>query len=840
MQTFTDRIDSLPPHLAERVHPLADGPSDGSGEFVLYWMHHAARGHENPALDVALAAAEQLGVPVLVYQGLGGPHRFNSDRHHTFIMEGACDAAAECAERGVRHVFHLATDPAERSPLTALAERAALVVAEDFPAPPFPAWTRRLADRAGRPVWLVDAACVVPMRTVAGVHERAFRFRNKAWKPFKARVDRDWGDHPNNTPDASAIEVGFEPIDWDKADISDLFARCAIDHTVGPVPHTPGGARAGYDRWNAFRDGALRSYAKRRNNAAVDGVSRLSPYLHHGMISPLRIAREAWRAGGAAKDSGPEKFIDELFVWRELSHHFALHNEGVLESLDVLPEWARDTLEKHARDERERVFSWETLARGRTGDRLWAAAQRSLLVHGELHNNVRMTWGKALVGWTASPGQALRRLIDLNHRYALDGNDPNSYAGLLWCLGALDRPFSPEQPVLGEVRPRPTEQHASRLDLERYEARTGRPARSRRERVLVIGAGVAGLACARTLADHGLDVAVFDKGRGPGGRTARRRDGAYRFDHAAQYFTARDERFRRRVRSWVADGDCAEWTGRIVALAADGSVVEEKGGHRYVGVPGMNQINRRLAEGVEVSFGRRVEEIAGEPGAWRVRTEDGDDAGPFDLVLVTAPAPQAAELLAGPAAGFAERARGAEMLPCLTAMVAFDRPLEAPFDGAFVAPGSPLAWISRDSSKPGRDAGAGDQWVLHATPEHSAGFLEEDKPAIAERLFAAFRDLLGDAVPAQPVHLSGHRWRHARVQAPADASPGPSGCLFDGSTGIGAAGDWCAGERVEDAFLSGCALAGRVLGRPDPDADHTRAPEPEASAGLFAPDASGR
>jgi deoxyribodipyrimidine photolyase len=117
----------------------------------------------------------------------------------------------------------------------------------------------------------------------------------------------------------------------------------------------------------------------------------------------------------------------------------------------------------HQDDPREAVYSWERLYRGQTGDTLWDVAQKSLLIHGELHNNVRMTWGKTFLNWTRHPQDALDLMIDLNHRFALDGNDPNSYGGLLWCLGLFDRPFKPERPVIGTLRPRSTKDHAKRL-----------------------------------------------------------------------------------------------------------------------------------------------------------------------------------------------------------------------------------------------------------------------------------------------------------------------------------------------------------------------------------------
>jgi hypothetical protein len=79
-----------------------------------------------------------------------------------------------------------------------------------------------------------------------------------------------------------------------------------------------------------------------------------------------------------------------------------------------------------------------------------------------------MTWGKAFLKWTNTAEDALAKMISLNHRLALDGNDPSSYGGLLWCLGQFDRPFPPEKPIVGLVRDRPTTSHANRLDVEKY------------------------------------------------------------------------------------------------------------------------------------------------------------------------------------------------------------------------------------------------------------------------------------------------------------------------------------------------------------------------------------
>ena len=164
-----------------------------------------------------------------------------------------------------------------------------------------------------------------------------------------------------------------------------------------------------------------------------------------------------------------------MWHWRELAWHFCHHTRDV-DSTAAIPGWARETLERHREDERERTLSWAELFHAEAGDSLWDAMQRSLLRHGELHNNLRMTWGKAVLGWTPDGETALAHLLDLNHRLALDGRDPSSYGGILWCLGQFDRPFEPEERVIGTVTtsaPGPTPTNSTWLPL-RVPTRTAR------------------------------------------------------------------------------------------------------------------------------------------------------------------------------------------------------------------------------------------------------------------------------------------------------------------------------------------------------------------------------
>jgi len=781
-----------------------------SGKFVVYWMRTAVRGHENPALDVALSLANERGVPLLVYHAVSECYPYASDRHHTFILEGARDVARELRHRGIPYALHVER-PSHRGPhLRDLAQRAVAVVTEDFPLDPLRAWTMALAEHAH--VAAVDTACVVPTRLVGQAYDRAFAFTRATKALRAARVGAPWVDVEPAFPMA-APELPFASVDAETMDLPALIASTDIDHSVGPVPHTRGGSIAGYARFAAFVEGALDPYHRRRNDPLTEGpaaVSRMSAYLHYGHVSPMRLARMAIARGGA----GAEKFLDELLTWRELAYAFCTLTPAV-DTLAALPAWAQASLEAHREDPRAWIPSWETLARGQTGDRLWDAAQTSLQVHGELHNNVRMTWGKALLDWTRDPASALAMLIDLNHRYALDGRDPASFGGILWCLGQFDRPFLPERPILGAIRSRRTREHAARLNVPAYAAQCKTRAPERPFRVIVVGAGLSGLVCARTLADQGFSVTVIDKGRRPGGRATSRHDGDLVFDHGAQFFTARREWLERHVASWETDGVIARWTPRIVQT----NVARPRDlATWWVGTPTMGAIAAHLAKGLDeqVQLATKVSRIwRSDDGTWRVECTGPDDApGPAlsaDAVVLAMPAAQTAALLDGVHSKFAAAAASVSQTPCWAVMTTL-RAVGNLGGDVFEDGQGAIMWAAREASKPGRkgavarSAAGEEQWMLHASAAWTGEHLEHTPEAVGQMLTELFLKQRG-APPGSAIQVRAHRWRYARGHV-AEAK----GALFDASARLAVCGDWVNGARVEGAITSGIAAAGRLLG----------------------------
>lgn len=328
------------------------------------------------------------------------------------------------------------------------------------------------------------------------------------------------------------------------------------------------------------------------------------------------------------------------------------------------------------------------------------------------------------------------------------------------------------------------------------------------ERIAIIGAGLSGLSCANALADAGASVPVYDKGRGPGGRTSTRHVDIggveVGFDHGAQYFTVRDPRIQARVRHWTSIRVAQAWEGRVAVLGTDGRVDSYSDKPRFVGTPTMSAICQHLAADRDVRCGVTISRVErGDNGVTLFDSND-DRLGTFDRVVCTAPPLQTAALLADAAPTIARRARDVAMKPCWAVMVAFESVLDVPFDGAFINHG-PLSWIARVGSKPSR-AREPDAWVLHASPDWSTAHLEASREEVLGPLVDALFRATGRP-KLTPSWQTAHRWRYALAETPLE-----EGCLTTEDARIFACGDWTNGNRVEGALLAGLSAATKITG----------------------------
>jgi deoxyribodipyrimidine photo-lyase len=507
-----------------RVRPATTRPANPAGRYVLLWVQAVRRLHSSHALDHALRLCRLFRKPLVVYEGLKLHYPWANARHHTFLLEGMKDNASAAARLGVAYWPFVETpDQPGRGLVARLAADACAVVTDDHPAYIVPAHNRALAAKCRVAVDLVDGNSLVPLALLGDKPVSAAAHLRPR---IHARFAEAWANRAAAEPDVpreaqSNLAAPFRT--WNPAqDVRPFVAGLPIDQTVPPVPGVTGGTTAGRAVLAEFVSTRLRYYAEGRNqpdDPARGAASGLSPYLRSGHVGIQEVAETVlgslagWslddlnpRAKGKrddfyCRDADVNGFLDEAVTWRDVGYqwHFRRNAECRTQSAEwknpsrqmekvpqfnfetmdfspggdrtldvVLPVWARDSLRQHARDEREYLYTLDQFEAADTHDPLWNAAQTELVRTGRIHNYLRMLWGKKVLEWSATPAQTYRVLEHLNNKYALDGRDPNSYSGILWCFGLFDRPWPPERPVFGTVRFMSSANTAKKFKLAGY------------------------------------------------------------------------------------------------------------------------------------------------------------------------------------------------------------------------------------------------------------------------------------------------------------------------------------------------------------------------------------
>lgn len=449
--------------INERVQLLNDKTENKKAKYVLYWMQMFKRTTQNHALKFAIEQANERKLPLVVYEGLKFYYPWANDRLHTFILEGVEEKRAAFAKLGIRYVFYLQKD--KKSPkqtVKKLAKDAALIVTDDFPCFIIPDHNAAIVEKANIPVFAVDSNGIIPMSKFEKEEYGAYTIRPKIKKILDQYFVPFEEEKINiKQPD---LEVDCPDTIINDKNIAELVAECDIDHSVKPSPIYKGGTKNGRKRLKKFVEEILSNYDETRNKPELDGSSRLSSYLHFGFLSSLEIAL-AVKESDAPKES-KDAYLEELIVRRELSFNFTKHNLKY-DSLESLPYWAKKTMREHKDDARPVIYSLEELENAETYDELWNATQREMNATGEVHNYVRMLWGKLVIEWTKSYEEAFAILEHLNNKYCLDGRNPNSYAGILWCFGKHDRAWQ-EREIFGKLRYMTSNSTGKKFDSKKY------------------------------------------------------------------------------------------------------------------------------------------------------------------------------------------------------------------------------------------------------------------------------------------------------------------------------------------------------------------------------------
>ena len=453
---------------AIRIAVRNEAPVRASGRYVLYWMIAERRTRWSFPLQRARQLADELGLPLVVFEPLGLGYRWASERVHRFVIDGMRDNAAACRAAGVTYIPWIEPEPrAGAGLLEALAAYAAVVVTDERSVSELPLLVERAAAKLSVRLEAVDGGGILPLRAAQRTFTMAVHFRRHLQKTLRPHLAEfpvaepleSYSGGPASLPDLSR---------WAAAGPDVVrIERLALDHEVGPVALT-GGPVTGGEVLARFLESGLGRYADERNVVEGGAASGLSPWLHFGHVgahevirkvldgdgwAPERLAEKvtAKRAGWWGASAPVEAFLDECITWRELGANFCHHTADPY-AWESLPDWARRTMEEHADDPRPHLYELAALEAGETHDPLWNAAQAQLRGEGRIHNYLRMLWGKKVFEWSPTPREALCRLVHLNDRWALDGRDPNSAAGIGWVLGRFDRAWGPERPIFGKLR----------------------------------------------------------------------------------------------------------------------------------------------------------------------------------------------------------------------------------------------------------------------------------------------------------------------------------------------------------------------------------------------------
>ena len=425
-------------------HPRAtvrrQGDPDPDGTCVVYWMQRAQRGIDNPALDCAVAAANALQKPVVVFFAPVPFYPHANLRHYHFLTEGIPDIAEALARRDIGFVLRRFPD---HSLLHFCDEvKPSLVIGDENPMREPESWRLRATQKLRVPLWTVDADVIVPSKLLEKQQYAAHISRPR----LQAQLPR-FLVASKNLPAKIAWKkprglVSLNPT-------FDITQNWQVARSVSPATQWRGGSTEALRLLKQFIAEKLQGYGIKRNKPELDYTSRLSPYLHFGHISPITIALAVQKSDAPKADQ--EAFLNQIVVWREISVNLVHFNPNY-DNFECGENWAHRTLAQHAKDPRPIVYTEKQLEQAETHDQLWNAAQMQMVNTGWMHNYVRMYWAKKILEWSKSPAEAHRIAVYLNDKYELDGRDPNGYAGIAWSIvGKFDRPWF-ERPIFGQIR----------------------------------------------------------------------------------------------------------------------------------------------------------------------------------------------------------------------------------------------------------------------------------------------------------------------------------------------------------------------------------------------------
>ncbi len=456
--------------LEYRIKKLNNKEININKKFIIYVMEASQREDYNHALEFSIYQSNILKKPLLVIFFVTDKFKYSNIRYYKFMLEGIVKTKYEIESRGVK--FLIVKDTFVNGTLN-LSKDAALIVFDKNYLRTQRIWRKKVSELLDCASFEIESDVVVPVELISNnLIPYAYIYRQKLEKIrdiFLKKV-------PKLEPKIKSIDIkipnyqnAFELPSLNNNFnilVSYILNELNIDKSLSTVEkYYIGGFDEAYKRLNDFINNKLFRYKEFRSHPDKDYTSNLSPYLHFGQISPIKIVMEILKYY-EINDDNVKSFFNELIIWRELARNYVLFNE-FYNQYEGLPLWAKNTLYEHINDKREYIYDLKDLEEANTHDIYWNAAQKEMLLTGKMHNYMRMYWAKKIIEWSKSPKQAFDIACYLNDKYLLDGRDANGYAGISWCFGAFDRPFK-ERNIFGKIRYMSDKALKNKFDIQKY------------------------------------------------------------------------------------------------------------------------------------------------------------------------------------------------------------------------------------------------------------------------------------------------------------------------------------------------------------------------------------
>lgn len=446
-----------------------------AGRCILYVMSRDQRVDDNHALLAAQQNAVESRLPLVVCFNLLPSSGVRGQEHYQFMLDGLREVADQLRKLEISFIL-LYGEPLQKIIELCSKINPAAIYFDFSPLNGPRKLAKKIAAESNVPVYVVDTHNIIPTWIISDKQEfAAHTIRSKIHKHLEEYLIEPSNiiKHPYTLAEK---QLG---IDFDDAqkNIVQLPLR-------GIKVRVRSGNTAAHNHLKKFLSHGLSSYAYGRNDISNDQQSGLSPYLHFGQISSLRVALETLyivnerpllfdRPKMAQNGITPNDFegmnalFEEMIVRKELSDNFCLHARSYT-SLDGANEWAKKTLEEHVHDTREFIYTLQQLEEASTHDAAWNTAQKQLITQGNIHGYMRMYWAKKILEWSEDPQTAIAHAIYLNDAFSIDGGDPNGYVGILWSIAGIhDRPWT-ERQIFGKIRYMNEAGLKRKFDLQRY------------------------------------------------------------------------------------------------------------------------------------------------------------------------------------------------------------------------------------------------------------------------------------------------------------------------------------------------------------------------------------